>query len=113
MCLPYLRYKNDKNKRLKNLPEHKVKKRCALRKKTIEKLWKFYFDNEDDFGDAQKKIHECRRKKKFTEQPDYPPMKLLDMYLWKVGQQIIADKKAEEEREENAEQDLANPQGNH
>lgn len=52
-------------------------KRCS----TIRALWKFWFDNRDEFDSISREL-------KDKGHPDYPPMKLLDMYLWKRGQSL-------------------------
>ena len=44
----------------------------SFSKNSFEKVIKFYIDNKDDFDEVQKEI-------------DYPIMKLIDMYFFKIG----------------------------
>jgi hypothetical protein len=48
---------------------------------TIKSLWKYYSDNIHEFEAVSEMLR--------TEgHPDYPPMKLLDMYLWTKGKML-------------------------
>lgn len=73
---------------LRNMPVESAKSKTCLRKKTIRQLWQFYFCNKDSFDEAQRLIREYRKDQGWLCQPDYPPMKLLDMYLWKIGEEL-------------------------
>lgn len=56
--------------------------RPSKRRSTIKSLWKYYFEHIHDFeaisGALRNEGH-----------PEYPPMKLLDMYLWKKGEALV------------------------
>ena len=55
------------------------------RRTSITALWSFYFDHIHDFEALSKALRN-------EGHPDYPPMKLLDMYLWKKGEIIVRNK---------------------
>jgi len=56
------------------------------RRSTIRKLWNFYFDHLSEFNVVSRSLRS-------EGHPDYPPMKLLDMYLWTRGKAIKDEEK--------------------
>ena len=55
--------------------------KASKRRSTIKSLWKYYFGNIHEFEAVSEMLR--------TEgHPDYPPMKLLDMYLWTKGKML-------------------------